>query len=187
MHRFSLLAVTTLSVVLLVSCSTPAPVSQQQNSESEEAKVRDYPSWYGSQPVVSTDSTMSAYAAALDADSAAAVSKAVKWAKSELKAGISDKLEHIRSEAAGEYESGHGLDSPRFLVALRKADTAVGQLVVTANSRAGKVEGHDSYRGFAEVRVSKEELIDQIEERLSGYEKAWNAMKESKAFREFQQ
>lgn len=185
MHRFFLLAVTTLSIVIFVSCSAPAPVSQQQDSESKKAKVRDYPSWYGNQPVVSTDSTMHAYAAALDADSAAAVSKAVKWAESGLETGISDKLEHIRSEAAREYDSEYGLDSSQFLIALRKAGSTVGQLVETVNTGAERVEGYDSYRGFAEVKVSREEMIEQIGDRLSGYEKAWNAMKESKVFREF--
>lgn len=155
----------------------------QQPVEAEKEEMLT-PSWYGEE-VVDTDSSMVAYAAAIDDDSAAAVSKSVSGAEADLKAYLSDKLEEIRSEAIEEYGSASGLNSPGFLIALRKADGAIDDLVATGNTGARQVKGYDSYRGFAEVGVPKEELIEQLDEQLASHEKAWNAMKGSKAFQNF--
>ena len=148
-------------------------------------KIQKYPSWYPKQSVVNTDTVMYGYATAIDGDSAVAIKKAVKWAKSQLQSSLSDKLENIRSDAARELGSDSGLDSPSFLLALRKADSAIKYLAETGKTDVKTVEGYNSYRSFAEIMVPKDELIDRIGKRLGGHEKAWNAMKNSMAFKNF--
>ncbi len=180
-----ILSITMLGFVglSLMSCSGPAEMSQQQDSSQKE--VSNYPSWYPQQEFVSQESQLFAYATAIDSDSAASIDKAKSWAIEQLKSSVSDKLEEIRSEALVEYGSESGLDEARFLMALRKAKNAVDPLVEMGSSETKSVEGYESVRGFAEVSVPKNELIERIGKRLGGYEKAWNTMKESKAFSEF--
>lgn len=172
-------------VGLFVSCSGTGEVAEQQEQEPKVEEKSQYPSWYPQQEFVSDDEQLHAYAAAIDSDSASVVEKATEWAKEGLKSSVSNKLENIRSEAAAETGSGTGLDEGRFLMALRKADRAVDPLVEIGNTEVRRVEGHESVRGFAEVSVPKDELIERIGKRLGGHEKAWNAMKESEAFNDF--
>lgn len=167
----------------LVSCAGSGEVTQKQEEPQQE--VSNYPSWYPQQEFVSEESELRAYATAIDTDSAASIQKAKAWAVQQLKTSVSDKLEEIRSEALVEQGSETGLDDARFLMALRKVKNAVDPLVTTGKTETQSVEGYQSVRGFAEVSVSKEELIDRIGKRLGGYEKAWNAMKTSKSFGNF--
>jgi hypothetical protein len=184
MRRTHLLITVILFISFFISCSGTGEMTQQ-SSDSQAMEVQKYPSWYPNQKVVSTDTVMFAYATAIADDSAAAVSKAESWAQSELKSYISDKLENIRSEALVEQGSESGLDASRFMIALRRADNAVGYLAETGNTEVKTVEGYNSYRSFAEIRVLKDELIKRIGKRLAGYEQSWSAMKNSKAFENF--
>ncbi|NGP89837.1 hypothetical protein [Fodinibius halophilus] len=183
MHRFLVLVVVVISCLFLSSCSGTSEVAQQETSSQEE--VKDSPPWYSTKSVVDSEDKLLGYASALNSDSASSVSRAVSRAKVELQAALSDKLEEIRSDAVSEYGSGYGLDSAKFLIALRKADKAINDIVTVTNTEARNVEGYESYRGFAQVKVSKSALVERIGKRLAGYDKAWNAMKESKAFESF--
>lgn len=168
---------------LLISCSGTGEVSQQQ--EDTEKEVSQYPSWYPQQEFVSNDTELLAYATAIDTDSVAAIEKANSWAVKQLESSVSNKLEEIRSEVVVEEGSGSGLDEARFLMALRKAPRAVEPLVETGNIETQTVEGYESVRGFVEISVPKDQLIDRIGKRLGGHEKAWNSMKDSEAFNNF--
>ncbi|HET6528068.1 MAG TPA: hypothetical protein VFG39_04895, partial [Balneolaceae bacterium] len=144
-----------------------------------------YPSWYGQQTVVSADSVIYAYATAIDDDSAAAVSKAVAWAESELSSSISYSLEKIRNDALAALGSESGLGEPAFIFALRKVDRVVNDMVSTTNTAVKTVEGYESYRSFAEVKVAKAALIESIAAELEGHEETWNTLVESQAFLDF--
>ncbi|MGM0546147.1 MAG: hypothetical protein ACQEST_05435 [Bacteroidota bacterium] len=168
---------------LLVSCSGTAEVADdQQDTEVEEKSA--YPSWYPQQEFISEETQLLAYAAAIDADSTSAIEKAKGWAKEGLKSSISDKLEELRSEAASE-NSGSGLDEAKFLMALRKAPRAADDLIEIEKTEVMDVENYESVRGFVEISVPKDQLIERIGKRLGGYEQPWNAMKESEAFDDF--
>jgi len=183
--RRILSVVVILFTMTFLGCSGTGGVTQKAQPGSQTNKVQKYPSWYGNRSVVNTDSVIYGYATAVGNDSASAVDKARSWAESELKSDLSDKLESIRSSAAAEYGSDYGLDETRFLIALRKVDNAVTYLTENGHAEVRTVEGYDSYRSFAEVVVPKDELVQRIGKRLAGYEKAWNAMKESEAFKDF--
>lgn len=169
--------------ILISSCSSTSQTAQR--SAPETKKVQEYPSWYPDKKTVSSDTKFSAYATALGGNSESAVSKAVDRATEELKSSVSNRLENIRSAAIVEKGSASGLDNPRFLIALRKVDKAVESLVETGRTEVKTVEGYSSYRSFAEVSVPKEKLIERIGKRLAGYEKIWEAMKSSEAFKNF--
>jgi hypothetical protein len=172
-----------ISLGIILSCSGTENTTQK--SVSEEVEVQKYPTWYPDQEVVSKEDIMYGYGTAVGKNSDFAVSKAVSWAESELQSSISNRLENIRSEALKESGSESGLDIPEFLIALRKSTNNVGSLMETSNTEVKTVEKYDSYRGFVEIRVSKDKLIEQIGGSLSGYKQAWNTMKESKAFENF--
>lgn len=185
MYRIVSSIVLILSAGIMFSCSGTANTTQKSEGSSGAAEVQKYPSWYPNQQVVSTDSTMAAYATAIGPDSASAVSKAVAWAESGLKSSLSDKLESIRSQAVKQYGSESGLDSSSFLIALREADNAVDDLIKTGHTEVKTVEGFKSYRSFAEVTVPKQKLITEINKQMADYEQTWNTMKKSKAFANF--
>lgn len=184
LHR-SLSIALVISLAIFISCSGSGQMAQQQGSTQATSEVQQYPAWYPNQNIVNTDTVMYAYATAIAGDSAAAVDKAVAWAESELKSKVSNKLENLRSDALMEFGSESGLDESKFMIALRRADNAVGFLAETGRTEVRTVEGYNSYRSFAEILVPKDELIKRIGKRLAGYEQAWNAMKESKAFENF--
>lgn len=167
----------------VISCAGTSETADQDSSD--EPEVSKYPSWYPQQEFVSEDDRLLAYATAIDADSVSVLDKAHSWAVEKLKTSVSDKLENIRSEAISELGNGAGLDEAQFLMALRKAKNAVPPLVEKGNTEVQSVEGYESVRGFAEVSVPKEKLVERIGKRLGAYETAWNAMKESKAFDSF--
>lgn len=183
MRRIILLVAMVGFIGSFISCSAPAETTKQQSQAKKE--VSNYPSWYPQQEFISDEDNLFAYATAIDGDSAASIKKARSWAVEKLRTSVSDKLEQIRSEAVVEYGSESGLDEAKFLLALRKVKNAVDPLVELGNTETISVDGYSSVRGFAEVSVSKEELINRIGKRLGGHEKAWNAMKESKAFNDF--
>jgi hypothetical protein len=159
----------------------------QESEPAEEVSVekQQYPSWYSDKKIVSNETAMHAYVSAIGKDSAKAVSKAVDWGKAELKSYLSDKLENIRSEALVEYGSDSGLDASRFMIALRKADEVVNALAEAGQTKVATINGQSSYRSFVEVSVSKDDLVTRIGRRLAGYEKQWEAMKSSEAFKNF--
>jgi len=184
MNRTLLVFVAVFSLGIVISCSGPGKMAQKTSQTQQKVKSQ-YPSWYPEHSIVNTDTVMYAYATAIDNDSASSVDKAIAWAKSEIQSSLSDKLENIRSDAVRELGSESGLDSSSFLIALRKVDNAVKDVAETGHTEVRTVEGYNSYRSFAEIIVPKDELIRRIGKRLAGHEKAWNAMKNSKAFKNF--
>ncbi|MDZ7659119.1 hypothetical protein [Fodinibius sp.] len=182
--RHIILSIAVLGLVgLFISCSGSAEMAELQDEPQKE--VSNYPSWYPQQEFVSDEEKLFAYSTAIDSDSAASIEKAKSWAVKELKSSVSDKLEQIRSEALVEYGSESGLDEAKFLMALRRVKNAVDPLVETGKTEVKRTEGYESVYGFAEVSVPKDELIKRIGKRLGAHEKAWNAMKDSKAFSKF--
>lgn len=183
MHRTVTATALVISLGLFFSCSGMEETAQQP--DREEIEVSQYPSWYPEQNTVSEKNTLYGYASAIGKDSASSVSKAVSWAESELQSAVSKKLEDIRTEAMKESGSESGLDDPEFLIALRKAENEIGPLVETGNAEVKTVEGYNTHRSFAEIIVSKDQLIERIGDRLADHEKVWNTMKQSKAFENF--
>lgn len=180
MYRIVTTIVLIISFGFILSCSGTQKMAE--GTDAGEMGVQQYPAWYPDQKVVSNDNMMRGYATAVGKNSESAVSKAVSWAETELKSSVADKLEEIRLEALEEFGSATGLDSPEFLIALRKATNNVSALMETGKTDVKTVEGYDSYRSFAEVSVLKEKLVEQIGKNLSDYKQAWNTMKKSKAF-----
>lgn len=182
MHRITSSIALVISLGILLSCAGTSQTAQQ---DSEPMEVGQYPAWYPDQKVVSGETEISAYAAAIGNDSASAVSKAVDWAETELRSAVGDKLEEVRTNAMKEYGSDSGLDSPQFLIALREANKAVDPLIETGNTEVKTVEGYSSVRSFAEVSVPKDKLVDQIGKLLSDHQENWQKMRESEAFKNF--
>ena len=171
--------------VLFISCSTTSNTSDSSSTAAVETTADRYPSWYSSnRSVESDDTSYFGYATAIDSDSSVSATKATDQAKAELKSAISNRLETIRNDAVVELGSDSGLDSPRFIIALRKAENEVPSVASTEEVEVENLEG-EGYRAFSKVAVEKEELIEELDRAFSANSKAWNAMKESEAFSQF--
>lgn len=168
------------------SCSTTSTTSGSTSSAANTVNTESqYPSWYQSSRSVKSDDTWYfGYATAIDSDSSSSAVKAVEQAKSELKSAISNRLETIRNDAVVELGSDSGLDSPRFIIALRKTENEVPSVANTEEIEVEKMEG-EGFRAFSKVAVEKEALIEELDRAFSANSKAWNAMKESEAFSQF--
>lgn len=174
-----------LVLALSASFISCAPSAETQQSNSSDTGDQKYPSWYRSGQVVSNDSLFIGYGTALAEDESTAGEKAVAQASRNLKSAIGEKLEDIRSEASGEMGSEAGVDSPQFILTLRKAENVIARVASQSQIETEAVDKYNGYRGFAEVTVPKEELLEQIGNRLSANQKAWNALQESQAFEKF--
>lgn len=169
---------------LIISCSTTSQTASDGEETAPETESK-YPSWYQtSRSIQSDDSSYYGYATALAGDSTASADKAVQQAKAELKTAISSRLESIRNDAVVELGSESGLDSPRFIIAIRKAESEVPSV---AEVEEVSVEEHaeTGFRSFAKVAVDKEALIEELDKEFSAYGNAWSAMKGSEAFSKF--
>lgn len=163
-----------------ISC---APASTVQQDES--SAVESHPPWFQDRPMVSTDTLLYGYGTALGSDSIATAKKAAARAAGNLRTALSEKLENIRREAAEELDSGTRVDSPEFILALRKAERVVSEAASIAQSEVGQVDGYRGYRGFAAVTLSRDELLERIGSRLSDHTNTWDALLSSRAFDEF--
>lgn len=176
------------AVVLLstmISACAPSGNVNESTETSNTSEKSVYPSWYNSsQSVTSSPTSYQGYATALAADSTGALRKALEQAENSLESGISAKLESIRTDAVVELGSDSGLDSPRFIVVLRRAENEVSDISQKVNALAEE-NNPNGYRGFVQVQVEKEELIKELDRRFSGYANAWNTMKDSEAFSGF--
>lgn len=187
MNRILLLLSAVLIGSAIVACSstskTASPSASAQDSVAQQSAST--PSWFNKEEVTFGSSTISGYATAIDSDSASAVSKAVERATILLRQSVSNRLEAIRTDAVKELGSESGLDRPGFLIALRKADSAVNDVASTGQVNTKAVKGQSSLRGFAEVQVDRAELIKQIGEQLSSHQETWNKLFDSAAFSDF--
>lgn len=185
MYRVAVyLAIITLSFSL-ISCATSS-TSQKTDTEKQAPEAEKYPDWYAADhPVVSTDSLFYGYGTALGSDSASTVDQAAAEAKRELKISISEQIENIRTEAAEELSSDSGIDSPQFILSLRKAENVILYIASQTQSRVEPVEEYSGYRAFSELQIHKDELLERLAGELSEYETAWKALRDSQAFDDF--
>lgn len=181
MKRLGFAAVGIMFTILLYSCAGTETATE---AESQSMMAQGpYPSWYQQQPVVDQDTVLIGYATAIDSDSAASVQKAIAWAETELSATVADRMEAIRADLESSQKA---LSSPEFIFALAN-NQAVQEAAQTGRTEVETVEGYTSHRSFAEVRVPKGALVQALEQQLSQYEKAWNAITTSQAFKEYTQ
>lgn len=177
-------AVITLAMpfLILVSCSGTSDLATRTGS-----KASAYPEWYNAHQTFIADSAgvFSGYATALAGDSAAAVQKAFSHAAAELQAGISGRLESVRKKAADELGNRSGLNTAGFIVTLRNAETHIAGASEKVHADANSNTSYSGYRGFAEAKVSREALMNQLDKAMRRYRTAWSAMKTSQAFAEF--
>ncbi|WP_372638605.1 hypothetical protein [Fodinibius sp.] len=190
MHRTGIRIVTfILSAVVLIAaaCTTTSNTTGSPETPQEDTAPKDdaLPDWFSEESVIYDSSGVQAYAGAIGTDAASAETKAVTQATTVLKQSISDRLETVRTEAVQELGMESGLTNADFLIDLRKADGAVDDIVSIQQTDTMPVEGQNSVRGLAAVELSKEELMEQLNKRMSDHEDTWNALKESGAFQEF--
>lgn len=173
-----------LACSLLVSCAGSSS-TVQQNSPAYQAP-ETYPEWYNeNRSVVDDEEVYRGYAVVLASDSSATVRRAVQRAKSRLGSSISNKLESIRNDALVEYGSASNLDESNFILALNKSGRTIRQVAEMSNGEVRLQDSSENYFGFAEVTLNKEDLIERLDRSFSAHEKAWNSMKESRAFTKF--
>ncbi|MCW9706419.1 hypothetical protein [Fodinibius salsisoli] len=183
---FSLLTIIVVASAFAGCSSTSQTVSPSANAQNDvSAESQSTPTWFNKEEVAFEGSTISSYATAIGPDSVSAVSKAVERASVLLRQSVSNRLESVRNDALKELGSDSGLDTPGFLIALRKADRVVNEVANSSQTNTQGVEGQSSSLGFAEVQADRAELIERMGEQLSAHQEAWNSLVNSDAFSSF--
>ena len=178
------LLLTSLGILLLgIACSATESAIK---SPSQSAESSIYPGWYspsGEFTRTADGTRFMAYGMAVGVDSSSAVRKAITQAETNLEQHLSTVLESVRKRAAEQQETSE-LHSPEFIFTLRKAEAAVSDASTLERSEASRNEKYGSYRGFAQVEISREALLDELDSAFSenGSEEIWQALKSSSAF-----
>ena len=169
------------------ACSTSSKSAQnsvpKNNDQIQKGKKDD--EWFPDEGVKIEDDTLNVYATAIGTDSADATTRAINRASLLMEKVISGRLENIRSESAKKLGSESGLAEPEFLFAFREAADVVSTLVETGNKKIREIPNGDGIQGLARAHLSKQQLIEQLDEQLISYQQEWDAIKDSKAFLKF--
>lgn len=182
MYRIIIYPAVLLVSFYFISCA-PSSTTQKTDTDASATGTGPYPEWYDdSEAVTENDSLILTYGTALAGDVDVAKEKSAAVAKDRLHSAISEQIENIRSETS---DDDSALDSPAFILSLRKAEKAAAESASESRSDVEEVGDYDSYRGFSEVTITKEGLLEEIENRLTAYQNAWNALKASQAFDDF--
>ncbi|WP_265787872.1 hypothetical protein [Fodinibius salicampi] len=177
-----------LAIILmgLIGCSASAPtVDSTANQQAPQEELEWMPEWFSEQEITDNDTTITAYATAIDSDPERAVSKAQAWGIARLKREVSDRLENIRTNIIDGEGQTSELKDPSFLIEFRKAADAVEEVSHMRETAKREVTDHQGIRGFAKVQVNKAELIEAIDARLSSYEGQWETIKNAQFFSSF--
>lgn len=174
-----------IAATLVVSCSSTSNTTQNNNPDTVEPRESRYPDWYNtSGRLQADDKGFTTYATAIDTDSVTAAKKAGDQARAQLQSGVSSRLESVRNDAVIELGSNSGVDSPKFLIALRNAESDIAS-VAGVEQREVKALDNGTYRAFAEAYIDRESLIEELDKALSANGNAWNNLKNSQAFSKF--
>lgn len=167
--------------MLLISCST---TQKMGNKSADTGSNSVYPAWYSSSSeFTSTDSTYTAFGLAVGSDSTEALDKSIEKAKTNFEQHLSARLESIRTSASDELGANSSVSTSRFIFALRNAEATLSESVMISSGIANHNGELSSYRGFASVTITREDLIDNLDEQLDSHS-AWEMLKTSQAFNE---
>ncbi len=188
MNRILLKFGLAITLMGLVGCASSDPAvddstTDQQQSPQEELEWM--PEWFSEQEITDNDTTITAYATAIDSESERAISKAQAWGIARLKREVSDRLEQIRTDIIDEEGQGSELNDPGFLIDFRKTADAVEEVSQMRETAEREVTDYQGTRGFAKVQVNKAELIEAIGARLTSYEGQWETIKNAQSFSSF--
>lgn len=174
-----------MAAILVVSCASTSNTTQENRSETVEPSESRYPDWYNTNGRLQVDDEgFTTFATAIDTDSVTAAEKAGDQARAKLQSGVSSRLESVRNDAVIELGSNSGVDSPKFLIALRNAESDIASVAGVEQTEV-KVLDNGNYRGFAEAYIDRESLIEELDKALSANGNAWNNLKNSQAFSKF--
>lgn len=170
---YLLLSGVLFALLLATGCTTTEPAAGTEKTVAPAADV-PYPAWYRAEGgMVESGGNYIVQAAALGTDSAAAVARAWEKARAGLEAGISQKIESARKKAVSGKSAVAG---PKFLVALRNAESGISGEVQRSNAAARAIDGYSGYRGFVEVRISRAAVSELMARSLSAHSALWSSI-----------
>ncbi|MDX1638234.1 MAG: hypothetical protein R3281_09705 [Balneolaceae bacterium] len=173
-----------MAAIIAVSCSASQQATKSTTDRPSTESTSIYPAWFSAErEFVQNDSVFTAYGVAIGADSAEAAAFAIEKAKANFQQHFSSRLESVREQAVVEQGSNAGqIDSGRFIFALRNAE-AVLPGYLRLNRTSAEVNGEfSSYRAFASVIITKQRLLDRLEDELKSAGQAWQVLRSSNAF-----
>lgn len=162
-------------LVLMVTMGFLGCSATEQTTESSDGSGGIYPGWYIQSGFSADSLSHHGYATAVSSDSVIAIANAELQARVNLESYIARKLESAREQLEDQ-----GLDiatDTDFIIILRNSHHAVQEEAVPVNKSANRVNNY--YRGFSQVSITKNELMEILESGFSGKTNYWNALKNS--------
>lgn len=170
-------------VLFIGGCTATSQLPEADGpSAAEKESERAHPEWYRTDfSLEHSGGDFLVQAAALGSDSASAAEKAVRIARLKLESEMSSQLEEIRRSAVSEGE-GERLESPDFIRVLRNAESLLGKSASRDRLEVMITGSAPIRRAFAQLRLSKEEIVTLMESELSAHQTAWDVLRGSAAF-----
>lgn len=162
-------------LVLMVTMGFLGCSATEQTVGSSDGSGGIYPAWYVQSGFSADSLSYHGFATAVSSDSVIAMANAELQARVNLESYIARKLESVREQL--EDEGSDIATDTDFIITLRNAHHAVQEEAIPGNRSANKEKNY--YRGFSQVSIAKNELMDLLESGFSGKARFWNALKNS--------
>ena len=140
-----------------------------------------FPSWYNANEYSVDSLSYAGFGTAIAGDSLLALQRAEADARVNLETYIAELTEEIREEMidAGSNDAAN-ID---FIIILRMAHSLVEGEAAAATT-VSRAEG-SYYRGFAGVKITREELVKVLERGFTGHPRYWGGFSSSALFTEY--
>lgn len=163
-----------LLTIGFLGCSSTEKITE----EAEEGGF--YPAWYELAEFSEDSVSFNGYAMAVSSDSVIAMANAELQARVNLESHIGAKLESVRDELE---DNGSGIaTNTDFIITLRNAHNSVQEAADAGNKYAQREESY--FRGFAQVSISKSELVNLLETGFRGKDSYWQEFRSADLFKE---
>jgi len=168
--RLALLTIFTASFIY--SCSSSNSVVE--SSSSNEI----FPVWYSMSSFQADSNSFSGFGIAIATDSTVAMHRASLEAKKNLDLAIGKISEDIRTQIVSEGNSSAG--NTDFILILRNAHADAVEESNLSNHHV--INENGKFRAFAEMNISKIELIKQLEVGFKGHPRYWASFSDNSTF-----
>lgn len=174
-HFLKGLITTVLLISLFNACSTTeTSVMKGPGVESP------YPVWYNTTGFESDSVAYYGFGEAISDDSTIAAANAELQARANFESRIAELMEDVRLDLADQGVS--EVNETDFIITLRNAHQQVQDAANRVNAEAASEESY--YRGFVEVRLTKEELESLLRSGFDGKNTYWNTFSSASFFEE---
>ncbi len=168
-----------LTLLALVSTFFIYACSSSSGTVGDTTSGGIFPGWYLSSGFQADSSTFSGFGNAIAADSTRAIERATADAKTQLDLAIGKMAEDVRKSLVNDGVA--SASNTDFILILRNAHADAINASLVSNTNV--IKDGNTFRSFAEVTITRSELVSQLEKGFTGHPRYWGAFSDNPTFR----